>query len=241
MRTIAVIAAGVLKELVRRKDLYLIGALLIIVITYSAYASFGGQTGFQRYFKEIGITLTYIFSVVIAVTFASRQIPQEVESKTIYPILAHPVTRMEFILGKFFGVWGISCLSFTVFYGIFIGSIIIHGDRATPGLLLLEGYILHAFLLSFFVALTILLSLFLSTAANTVIAIIIYFGTNWFGITLPGYILLPHPELFDIKEKIIHTRDIVPAWVLLFLICYAIMYTALFLGTTCLVFRRRDL
>ena len=76
------------KELIRRKDFYLIFALLLVIILYAAGVSFGGQRGFERYFREIGISFAYIFSVLIAILFAARQIPQEVETKTIYPVLA---------------------------------------------------------------------------------------------------------------------------------------------------------
>jgi len=240
-RRVAVIAEGVVKELVRRKDFYLILALLIIVVIYSASFSFGGEKGFTRYFKEMGITFTYLFSVIIGVIFAARQIPQEMESKTIYPLLAHPVSRFEFILGKFFGVFLVAAVSFTVFYSIFIGSVLLRRDFSTPWLLFADGYLLHLLLLSFFVSMTILLSLFLSTAANTMITIIFYFATNWFGATLPGYIFLPHPELFDIKEKIVHTQDVIPGWVLSYLTVYAVCYTILFVALSDLVFRKRDL
>jgi len=241
MRNIAILGKGVLREFLRRKDFYLIFALQIVMILYVATISFGGERGFGRYFKEIGISLAYIFSVIIAVIFASRQIPQEIESKTIYPILAHPVSRTEFILGKFAGVFLIAAMSFTLFYATFIASFLLRGDLSTPPLLFLEGYVLHLFLLSFFTSLTILLSLFLSTAANSGVSLIVYFGTNWFGASIPGSLYLPHPELFDIKEKIIHTWDIVPAWVVLFLGIYAALYTAFFLVSASAVFKRRNL
>ena len=241
MRNILVLARGVFKELIRRKDFYFILALLIVIVLYSSSLSFGREGGFSRYFKEIGISFTYIFSVIIAVTFAARQIPQEIEAKTVYPILAHPVSRGQFIMGKFCGVFFISAASFTVFYAVFMGSLFLKKDLSTPMLLMLEGYILHIFLLSFFVSLVILLSLFLSTAANAAVSLILYFASEWFGISVKGHLFLPHPEFFDIKEKIIHTRDIIPAWVMLFLTIYAVLYTALFLTSAYLAFRRRDL
>lgn len=241
MNNIIVIAKGVLRELIRRKDIYLIFTLLVIMITYAASLSFGGERNFDRYFKEIGISLAYIFSMIIAVTFASRQIPQEVEAKTIYPILAHPVSRQQFIVGKFAGVLFISTVSFSLFYITFIVSLFLKGAVLTPPVLLAEGYILHILLLSFFTALAVLLSLFFSTTANTWISIIIYFSTNWLGVNIPAYIYLPHPELFDIRQRIIHSLDVVPLWAVSFLAVYAVLYTALFLLLASLVFRRRNL
>jgi len=236
-----ILARGVLKELVRRKDLYLILALLVIMLLYAASLSFGGESNFQRYFKEIGISLTYIFSVIIAVTFASRQIPQEVESKSVYHILARPVSRFEFIAGKSLGVLLVSVVSFSAFYAVYVLALFLRKDFSTPPMLLVEGFVLHACLLSFFVSLTLLLSLFLSAASDAVIALVMYFGTNWFGATFPAYIYLPHPELFDIREKIIHSWDVVPYGIISFLILYAAAYTALFLLIAYAVFRKRDL
>ena len=241
MKRIAVLAGVVIKELIRRKDFYIIFALLLVIIFYVAGVSFGGSKGFERYFREIGISFTYIFSIIIAVIFASRQIPQEVETKTIYPILAHPVSRLELILGKFAGVMLISIISFTLFYGTILVSFFLRGDFSSPPLLLLEGYILSICLLAFFVSLSILLSLYLSTAANIVISAILYFATNWFGAGFPAYIFLPHPELFDIKEKIIHTWDVIPLWAVSFLVLYASIYTAIFISLTYLGFKRRNL
>lgn len=241
MRNIFILAGGVLKELVRRKDLYLIFALLLIILFYAGSLSFGGESNFHRYFKEIGISFTYIFSVIIAITFASRQIPQETETKSAYHILARPVSRIEFIMGKFFGVFLVSAVSFSIFYAVYIISLLLRKDFSTPPILFLEGYILHVCLLSFFTSLTILFSLFLSAASNAVIMLVLYFGTNWFGATVPAYIYLPHPELFDMRDKIIHSWDIVPANIILFLALYALVYTALFLFTGYAVFRRRNL
>lgn len=241
MRNAWIIAKGVIKELLRRQDFYLIFALLLVIIGYSATISFGGETGFTRYFKEIGISLVYVFSLIVAVTFAGRQVPQEVEAKTIYPILAHPVSRGQFIAGKYLGAFLISAITFTLYYAAFIISLLIRKDLSTPWPLFVEGYILQLCLLSFFVALTILLSLFLSAAATIGISIILYFASTWFGANIQGYIFLPHPELFDIKEKIIHTWDVVPVWVMAFLTSYAAVYTALFLAMAYMAFRDRDL
>lgn len=241
MNKIAALMRVVLKEMSRRKDFYLIFVLLVIIILYASFAQFGGERDFQRYFKEIGVSLVYIFSVIIVVIFAARQIPQETETRTIYSILAHPVSRTQFIMGKFFGVFFVSAASFTVFYIVFVLTIFIRKDFSAPPALLFEGYLLHILLLSFFTSLTIFLSLFLSAAANSMICLILYFGTNWFGAVLPGYILLPHPELFDIKDRIIHSTNIIPGWVIAFLVLYAFIYTTIFLILTCVVFRKRNL
>jgi len=241
MKKIFVIANGVIKELFRRKDFYFILLLIFATIIYAGSFSFGGERGFYRYFKEIVLSIIYIFSAIIAVSFASRQIPMEIESKSIYPLLSHPLGRGEFILGKFVGVGIISTLSFTCFYIIFILSLLVRKDFSSPWVLLLEGYYLQVLLLLFISSIAVLLSLFLTPAANIVATLLFYFGSTWLGVSMPGYIYFPHLELFDLKEKIIHTHSIVPGWVILFLTIYATCYIALFLCLSWLAFRRRNL
>lgn len=241
MKRIFVIATGVIKELFRRKDFYFILILILVTILYTGSLSFGGERGFYRYFKEIVLSMIYIFSVIIAVSFASRQIPMELESKSIYPLLSHPIGRGEFIIGKFTGVGIISVLSFTCFYIVFVISLLVRKDYSTPLVLLLEGYYLQILLLFFLSSFAILLSLFLTPPANIIVTLLVYFGNTWFGGSIPGYIYLPHLELFDLKEKIIHSLDIVPGWVILFLTIYAICYTVLFLCLARFIFRKRNL
>ena len=235
------IARAVIKELLRRKDFYIILIFLFAVIVYAGTFSFGGERDFQKYFREIGISFTFIFSIIIAVSFAARQIPGEIESKNIQILLAHPISRLQFIIGKSAGVWIISAASFTLYYLIFIISVFIKGGFAASWILLLEGWYLNLLLLSFLVSLSILLSLFMSTAANITLTLLLYFGNNWFGASAPGYIYIPHLELFDLKERIIHSQPIVPAWVILFLTVYAMCYCAIFIYFSYLVFKKKNL
>jgi ABC-type transport system involved in multi-copper enzyme maturation permease subunit len=238
---VLILAGGVLKELTRRKDIYIIFALLIVILLYSASLSFGGESSFQRYFREIGISLAYVFSVIIAVTFASRQMPQELETKSVYYILSRPVSRFGLITGKFAGVFFVSAASFLLFYAAYIISLLLHGDSFVPAALLLEGFMLHLCALAFFTAFSIMLSIFVSAASNSVISLVLYFGFSWFGAAFPAYICLPHPELFDIRDKIVHSWDAVPSGIMTFLILYAAAYTAVFLLAAYAALRGRDL
>lgn len=241
MKKILAIAGNVIKELFRRKDFYFILTLLVAIVVYAGSFSFGGEKDFSRYYKEIVLSMVYIFSVIIAVSFAAREIPQEIESKNIYPLLAKPVGRGGFIFGKFLGTAFISIISLSLFYFVFIVSLLLRKDFSTPWVMLFEGYYLQALLLLFISSITIFLSLFLTPSANISVSLLLYFSSSWFGITVPGYIFLPHMELFDIKEKIIHTQDIIPGWIILFLSVYAACYALLFLYASYLVFRKRDL
>jgi hypothetical protein len=53
------------------------------------------------------------------------------------------------------------------------------------------------------------------------------------------YYAIPHLELFDLRDLIIHDWPLVPWKFFGLAILYALAYTALFLIGTCLVFRRK--
>ena len=75
----------------------------------------------MRYLKEICLLLIWVSSLVICITTAARQIPAEWENRTIFPLLAKPVTRWHVVVGKFAGCWfacGIALVVFYLFFGI---------------------------------------------------------------------------------------------------------------------------
>jgi hypothetical protein len=53
------------------------------------------------------------------------------------------------------------------------------------------------------------------------------------------YFAVPHLELFDMRDLIVHNWAGVPWLIWLAGIAYAAVYAALFLGGACLVFRRK--
>src|SRR5208283_1925926 len=109
------LAGVVMKELYRRKDFYVLFVLTALITLLLGSVNFFSDDNIVRYIKDVCLLLIWISSLVIAITTAARQIPAERESRTIFPLLAKPVGRGEFIVGKFVGCWlacGISLLAF---------------------------------------------------------------------------------------------------------------------------------
>ena len=57
-----------------------------------------------KFVKDAGCGAIGIFGFFIALLSTAQLIPQELHNRTIYTILAKPVRRSEFLLGKFLGV-----------------------------------------------------------------------------------------------------------------------------------------
>ncbi len=97
------IAMNTLTEAVRQK---VFNFFLIIGLVFIASASFFAQFTFgeqMKFIKDTCLGVISVISTLIAIVGTAQLLPSEVENRTIYTILAKPVRRFEFLLGKFFG------------------------------------------------------------------------------------------------------------------------------------------
>src|SRR5437016_10784384 len=118
------VASVVVKELYRRKDFYVLFVLTAVITLLMGSLTFFNDPKIVRYLKEICLLLIWISALVIAIITAARQIPAERENRTIFPLLAKPVTRGQVVAGKFAGCWwasGIALVVFYLFFGVFSG------------------------------------------------------------------------------------------------------------------------
>ena len=121
MNNVLAISGIVIKELYRRKDFYVLFVLTALITLLLGSVNFFNDAKIVRYLKEVCLLLIWISSLVIAIGTAARQIPAERENRTIFPLLAKPVTRGQVIAGKFLGCWlacGVALVVFYVFFGV---------------------------------------------------------------------------------------------------------------------------
>ena len=103
-RRIGAIAINTLTELTRQKVFYVLLIFALILIGSSVLmARFTFQQEFQI-LKDVSLGAMSIFTSLLAIIASARLISQDVEDRTIYTILAKPVPRFEYVLGKLGGV-----------------------------------------------------------------------------------------------------------------------------------------
>ena len=257
MNKIIAVAGVVIKELYRRKDFYVLFTLTVLVTIVMWSARFFNDDGIVRALKEICLMLIWLSVLVIAVTTTARQLPGERESRTIFPLLAKPITRWQVVVGKFLGCWlacGIALLVFYVFFGLLSAS----REHALPLVQYLQAIWLHWQMLGIVVALTLLGSvLFTSPAENVTITLIVSAGILFIAehlhkvagrMTEPSasiltalYFAVPHLEFFDTQKLIIHNWPAIAWPYIAGATLYASVYSVFFLLATCLVFQRKAL
>ena len=250
------IAGTMLKELIRKKDFYILFVFLIIIMGVLASQSFFNIEGVSRYLLDFGYTFSMFFSLIVSITFSSKQIPSEIDKKTIYPLLAKPISRGGIILGKYLGGVVVSLLSYTVFYLVFSFFYVSYGGSVNY-ILLSQGYLFGVLFLALMTALVIFFSTFLTTAANFTISFLVYITTSMFANSVKElmyagngfvsylygliYYIVPHFEFYDLRIRLTHSWDSLPIWVVASVFVYTIVYSGTLLYLSSLVFRRRKL
>lgn len=255
MTAALMVAKNTVLETVRRKDIYVLAVLSALIIAASCFISFWGSSGLQRFLTDVSMTVIGICSTIIAVVVTARQLPSEIEGRTIFPLLAKPIRRKDYLIGKFMGCWAITVFSLVFFTVSFLIALTVIGGSI--GFILLQALYTRALMLGIIVALTLVLSTFLTHSANVTIVLLFYLGeklaANLIILTIDSagtlnrllmqtaYWVIPHIELFDLSKKVVHLWSPVPVWVLLALTIYAALYVTIFLLVANFIFSRKAL
>jgi ABC-type transport system involved in multi-copper enzyme maturation permease subunit len=255
MKNIFAVAGIVIKELYRRKDFYVLFIVTILICLVMASVNIFNDAKIVRYLKEICLLLIWICSLVIAVTTTARQIPAERENRTLLPLLAKPLTRPQLLFGKFLGCWLACGLALLCFY-VFFGALAATREHQWPLLDYFQAATLHWFMLGIVVAMVLLGSLvFAAPSSNNTICFVIIVGILFVGrhldqvaltlreplrtVVYSIYFAIPHLELFDVRDLVIHNWPLIPWLYFSLALLYALGYMAIFLAGACLVFRRK--
>lgn len=98
------IALNTFREMIRNRILYalvLFGFLVVVVAAILATASVGETT---KFIQDFGLFSIFLISVVNATATGANLVGREIGKKTIYNILSKPISRREFLLGKYLGL-----------------------------------------------------------------------------------------------------------------------------------------
>lgn len=109
-RRIGVIATHTFTQLVRMKVFYFLAIFAVIVLGSNLFNIQGiGRPDLQgmdvlRMIRSWSLGTMTLFSVVLGVVATALLLPKDVEDRTLYTILAKPVPRLDYLIGKLAGV-----------------------------------------------------------------------------------------------------------------------------------------
>ena len=123
-----VLAQNTYREAVRDKLLYsllLFAAVMIISSIVLAKLHLGYD---ERIYRDVGLSAIAMFGALIAIFVGINLVYREISQKTVYAMLAKPVRRWEFMLGKYLGLITLLALEVAIMSSFFLLVLLYKGS-----------------------------------------------------------------------------------------------------------------
>lgn len=265
MTAMVAIAINTFRESVRDKVLYnlVLFAILLIGGSYLIGQLTAGQD--VKIIKDLGLAATSMFGLFIAVFIGIGLVSKEVERRSVYALLAKPIHRYQLVLGKYCGliltlavnvsVMALALYAVLTYMSWGMEEMMRASDARPldPALLTALGLILVELMLVTAIA------LFFSTFSTPILSAALTFGLYVVGhfssdlrnfqdvVDSPAaarfarglYWVLPNLAQFDVKDSVVHGLAVPLAYIAT-TVAYAVLYIAMLLIVSMLIFSRRD-
>ena len=251
-RRIIAIAANTFREAVRDRVFF---GLLAFAALYIPLTIFLGKLslGDLTMIRSFGLAGVYLSTMLMTVLLGASLLSTDIARRTLYFVLAKPVSRAEVVLGKFCGLFAAIAATTTFMAGGGLaGGACPGGGVDGAGLLAIGMGLVEVGL---FIALLLALSAVLAPLTATICAAIVLvtghlvdsalataarFGGALQTFLLTLHYLFPNLEKFDLRDLVVH--NIVPdGTALLFAVGYGAVYAGFLLVLAILLFERREL
>jgi len=248
-----VIAENTFREAVRDKLLYnllLFAALMIGSSVVLAKLHVGYD---ERIYRDVGLGAISFFGVLIAIFVGVNLVHREISLKTVYSMLAKPIHRSEFLVGKYLGLVVLLGLEIAIMSAFFLGVLWFKESAVTTGMFYAIGMIFIE--LAFVTAIAIFFSSFTTPYLAGMFTVALWIighllaDVRAFGmqqgsesirpLTEALYWVLPNLDRLDIKGEAAAGASIELARVAISTL-YALLYSSGLLVAALLLFRRRD-
>ena len=253
MQAIVVIALNTFRENLRDKILY--NLLLFSVLLIAASILLGTLTiaEQEKIVTDMGLAAINLIGVIIAIFVGIGLVSKEIERRTIYTILARPISRAQFVLGKYLGL--VVTLSVNVLIMLMVFLLTLWWGHASIHWVLLQavGLILVELLV------VTALALFFSTFSSVMVSASMTLGLYVIGHLTPDlkgiaeksqnelttmlmtllYYLCPNLEMLNIKGQAAAGVSVSFAYQTMATL-YGLFYASLLLAAACVIFQRRD-
>lgn len=248
------IAHNTFRESIRDKVLYVLlffAAVTIVGSKALGWISIGQDI---KIVKDITLAASSVFGALIAIFVGASLIYKEIDKRTLYTILARPLDRWEFVIGKYLGLMALLAVAVSVMTAMSAAYILLLGGTVDA------VYLLAALLIYMKLMVVTAMALVTSSLSSPILGAIIVFCFYVFGHAtgvfkeLPPqfegtfakqaleftYYVVPNLANFDIRAEAANGVDVNPAYII-FVVVYGLGYTGLLLLAATLAFERKDL
>ena len=254
MSTVGTLAVGTFRETVRDRLFYLVGFFGFVMLASTAVLSpltIGAQS---KIMVDVGLAAMAAFCLLVVVLVGSNMVRKEMDKGTIVTILARPVGRRQYLVGKFLGL-NLTLLCMLALMGALFYLVL----TVAPGSFSVSytGAIYMTLLEMVVINSVVLL---LSTSVSAPLAAVAALGVFLMGhlsqslrdfAAMQGtplqqklfsglYYLIPNLEVFNIRGAVVHGDPVGTGQYVLATV-YALGYAGLMIITAGAVFGRKGL
>jgi ABC-type transport system involved in multi-copper enzyme maturation permease subunit len=250
------IALNTFRESVRDRVLYNLILFVLLLVGASIFLGELSLSQETRIIVNVGLSAMLIFGVLIAIFIGIGLVYKEIDKRTIYSLLAKPIHRYEFILGKYFGLC-FTLLVNTAVMAVAVAAALLYikgGPDAIQLKILPAAYLIFLELMVM-TAVALLFSSFSSPALSALLAFSLFIigrfsaDLKLFADTVGSgavrvvcqalYYLLPNLANFNYISETAHGQA-APASMIAAATAYAALYITALLAATVLIFQRRN-
>jgi ABC-type transport system involved in multi-copper enzyme maturation permease subunit len=245
------IAGVTLREALRRRLQVnlLLFALLLIMASLAASSLTVGHT--HRIASDLGLTAMELMGTLTAVFLGASLVAGDIERRALYPVVAKPVARVEYLLGRYLGLAATLWLNLAAMGLTLVAMLALDARSLAP----VDGALLSAFAMmgvQFLVvaAVAVLFSALTTTTLAAIFGLSIAIAGHmsndlrllWkgegAGFARALWYVLPNLSALSLNEAVIYrTPPPAAAW----LPCvYALLYVGALLAVAAAIFERRD-
>ena len=220
--------------------LFLLGGVILRIVGVDSPQA-------ARFVTSLGFDLGSMLAALLVLIQASRQIPAEIEQRTIYPVLAKPLTRAQLLAGRGVPIWLIGCGATVVFSAVTLG-VVGRGAQASP-VVLAQALACKAVALATLTALAMWLSLLMPAGLAMLTGGVVAFGGSWIVGALAGSgrvgeglaRMIPDLQLLEQFDRFVNGGLPLGWGVLAGLLAYGALWCAIFAGAAVMRFRAMQL
>ncbi|KGF72541.1 hypothetical protein DO97_07605 [Neosynechococcus sphagnicola sy1] len=249
-----VIAANVFLEVIRDRILYLLGLFVVVLLAAILLIPGLAPGSGGKIILDLGLAAINVMGLIVAVFVGTGLVNKEIEKRTVFVLIAKPMSCTEFIVGKHLGLSAVLAVLVTLMTLVYLAGLSLMQIPFPLGSLLLA--IFYIFLeLSLLIAVAIAFGVFTSSLLATLFTLAVYLVGHFTRDLValgkltknPGiqnlmdglYLILPDLERLNLKNQAIYGLIPNPSE-LLASGGYALLYTVLLLAIATLVFARRE-
>ncbi|PSR15604.1 ABC transporter permease [filamentous cyanobacterium CCP3] len=253
---VGVIARTVFLEVIRDRILYLIALFALVMVIARVLLPDIAAGAENKILLDLGLAAIHLLSVIVAVFVGTGLINKEIEKRTVLVLIAKPVSRAEFIVGKHLGLTAVLAVliaALGIIFVVLLGASGVPFSLGSIGLALLFMALEAALL----VAVAIVFGVFTSSLLATLLTFAVYLMGHLsqdmvaFGelsenpavqrLTNTLYLVLPDLERLNLRNAAAYGMELLPSAATLGgHALYGLLYTALLLAVAILVFSRRQ-